>query len=88
MSAGGQWLDQGSVGGQSGPTPTPTQYLKITVEDRGIGVPEHMRARLFRSFSKAQSKVNGGRAVVVVIVVGSCGCYCGWQLWLLLWLWF
>ena len=52
----GLGLDQGSVGDDQSVS-IAGQYVKITVEDTGIGVPENLRARLFQPFSKAQSKV-------------------------------
>ena len=34
-------------------------FLKITVEDNGVGVSEDARHLLFRPFQKAQAKVSG-----------------------------
>ena len=47
-----------------GPGPGPGHdrtglFLKITVEDNGIGVSEDARHLLFRPFQKAQAKVRG-----------------------------
>ena len=69
----GLGLDQGSVGeGQS--VSISGQYVKITVEDTGIGVPENLRTRLFQPFSKAQSKVmdsGGGDRLIDLCLLAS-----------------